>query len=88
MQIIVQSYANILDLATKNAYFYTFLLKYLLILRANALHLSNISTFGRRLGPKCVNFPKNLTIWTNSPEATFAKCCKYALFFIQKYIFY
>jgi len=46
---LVQSYAIILVLAIKMVIFCTFLPKYLVILRANALHLSNISTFGRRL---------------------------------------
>ena len=48
-------------------------------MRATPSHFATSSTFGRRLAP-WLFFKKNPAIWSNSPEATVAKCCAYAIF--------
>ena len=55
-------------------------------MRATPSHFATSSTFGRRLAP-WLFFKKNPAIWSNSPEATVAKCCKYALFLYKNAFF-
>ncbi len=56
-------------------------------MRVETLHLSNSSTFGRRLAI-CSIFTRKSHKWSNSPEVTFAKCCKYALFYYKNAFFH